>query len=169
MSSKKLRNFGSTNYGSSYQQKINQSLEDYHAQEAMESFAFGMKLEMYKLMSFCFTFLIFHQSTKLQQKQSSCKLRVAKRPFCFPLILLPRGIGSRWNLITLKPNDRLGLPARDHLSGLMQRMWSYLTIVKGCRTLYLKSCGLHMLRGICKCFPSLDCLTKAVFTLIKTS
>lgn len=63
--------------------------------------------------------------------QLSCVIArwLQKAFFCFPPLLLPKGIGSRWNPITFKLKDPL-CPPRYHLSVLIKRMWSYLVTTK---------------------------------------
>ena len=45
------------------------------------------------------------------------------------------GLGSKLNPVMLKHNDPLCQP-RYHLSGLIQRIWSYLATTKACSTQY---------------------------------
>ena len=91
----------------------------------------------YDLQTFLPCLIIYLKSANRSKCSAAVNLWFIKSPFCFPSILLPRGIGSMWNPIMLKPKDPF-YPLRYHLSGLIQGFGSYLKTTKGCQAQYFK-------------------------------
>ena len=59
----------------------------------------------------------------------------SKKPLFFSHSTARWNHGSKWNPVMMKHNDPLYQP-RYHLSGLIQRIWSYLATTKACPTGY---------------------------------
>ena len=59
----------------------------------------------------------------------------SKKPLFFSHSTARWNHGSKWNPVMMKHNDPLYQP-RYHLSGLIQRIWSYLATTKTCPTGY---------------------------------
>ena len=57
----------------------------------------------------------------------------SKKPLFFSHSTARWNHGSKWNPVMMKHNDPLYQP-RYHLSGLIQRIWSYLATTKACST-----------------------------------